>query len=141
MNINSSISEISRIHSLTADFVTNRLSEKGFDNFASSHGNILFQLNKSGKLTMGELSKLINRDKSTTTVLVRKLEKDGLVAFKVSDEDKRSRYVYVTEKGRQYNDITADISSELISTVYKNFSEEEKNQFMGFLEKIKKNLI
>ena len=54
MNVNSSISFLSHIHTLTADFLTEKLKQQGFKDFASSHGNILFQLNKNGKMTMGE---------------------------------------------------------------------------------------
>ena len=79
MDVNSSISLLSNIHSITADFLTERLKTKGFPDFASSHGNILFQLSVNEKMTMGELSEKINRDKSTTTVLVRKLESEGFI--------------------------------------------------------------
>ena len=79
MDVNSSISLLSNIHTITADFLTEKLKERGFPDFASSHGNILFQLSVNEKMTMGDLAEKINRDKSTTTVLVRKLEKDGFI--------------------------------------------------------------
>lgn len=139
MDINSSISQISQIHSRTADFLISRLRERGLPDFASSHGNILFQLCKNGSMTMGELSKSINRDKSTTTVLVRKLEKEGLVRSEADSADKRSRILSLTEKGAEYTELTASISRELLSTFYKGFSEEEKKGFVGFLERIERN--
>ena len=77
MDVNSSISLLSNIHTITADFLIEKLKERGFPDFASSHGNILFQLSVNEKMTMGDLAEKINRDKSTTTVLVRKLESEG----------------------------------------------------------------
>ena len=43
----------------------------------------------------------INRDKSTTTVLVRKLESEGYIKGIPDPDDKRSRIVYLTEKGKK----------------------------------------
>lgn len=139
MNINNSISLVSHIHSITADFLTEKLKKEGFHDFASSHGNILFQLSIHEKMTMGELSLKINRDKSTTTVLVRKLENDGLITTYPDVNDKRSRFIHLTEKGKQFNQITSVISKELLETFYKNFTEDEKNQFVDFLNRIEKN--
>lgn len=137
--INKSISKISHIHSMAADFLTNRLSESGLENLASSHGNILFQLSLVPGLQMNELSQKINRDKSTTTVLVQKLAKEGLVEIKASETDKRSRIISLTEKGREYNKKTSDISRELVETFYSGFSEEEKEKFFSFLLRAEEN--
>ena len=140
-NINKSISKISHIHSLSADFLTERLSEKGLENFASSHGNILFQLSLVDSMRMNELSEKINRDKSTTTVLVQKLINKGLVEVKSSETDKRSKLISLSEKGREYNKLTAEISSELIKTFYQGFSREEKETFFELLCRIEQNFI
>ena len=139
MDVNSSISLLSNIHTITADFITEKLKERGFPDFASSHGNILFQLSVNEKMTMGDLAQRINRDKSTTTVLVRKLEKDGFITGEADPADKRSRIIYLTEKGKQFNKTAHELSQELLGTFYKSFTEEEKERFVQSLEKIKRN--
>ena len=139
MDVNSSISLLSNIHTITADFITEKLKERGFPDFASSHGNILFQLSVNEKMSMGELAERINRDKSTTTVLVRKLEKDGFVTDEADPEDKRSRIVLLTEKGKQFNNTARELSSELLGTFYKGFTDEEKETFVQTLLRIKDN--
>ena len=139
MDINSSISLLSHIHSITADFLIEKLKEKGLPDFASSHGNILFQLSRFPKISMNELAEKINRDKSTTTVLVRKLEAEGFVKTFSSDSDKRTKFITLTEKGSQYNKLTKEISQSLNKTFYKGFTEQEKETFVSLLEKINKN--
>ena len=139
MNVNSSISFLSHIHTITATFLTEKLKQHGFNDFASSHGNILFQLNKNGKMTMGELAKAINRDKSTAKVLVRKLENEGFVSIINDENDKRNKYILLSKKGMEYTKITSEISEELLSTFYKGFSDQEKQIFLDFLERIEKN--
>ncbi len=141
MDVNSSISLLSNIHSITADFLTERLKNKGFPDFASSHGNILFQLSVNEKMTMGDLSEKINRDKSTTTVLVRKLEKEGFITGDPAPSDKRSRIIYLTENGKQFNKTARELSQELLGTFYKGFSEEEKENFFHTLLRIRDNFI
>lgn len=139
MNINSSISFLSHIHSVISDFLTEKLKQRGFKDFVSSHGNILFQLNLNKKMTMSELSKKINRNKSTTTVLVRKLEKEGFITVLADKNDKRNKYISLSEKGKEYNNATSEISKSLLSTFYKGFTQEEKQLFMSYLKRIEKN--
>ena len=139
MDVNSSISLLSHIHTITADFLTEKLKERGFPDFASSHGNILFQLSVNEKMTMGELSEKINRDKSTTTVLVRKLEAEGFITGEADPADKRSRIIYLTAKGKQFNNTAMELSKELLGTFYKGFTDEEKESFFQSLLKIKQN--
>lgn len=141
MDVNSSISLLSHIHTITADFLIEKLKERGYTDFASSHGNILFQLSVNEKMTMGELSEKINRDKSTTTVLVRKLEKDGFITGDAAPNDKRSRIIYLTEKGRQFNATAQELSSDLLGTFFKGFTENEKEEFFKTLLRIKKNFV
>ena len=141
MDVNSSISLLSHIHTITADFLIEKLKERGYPDFASSHGNILFQLSVNEKMTMGELSEKINRDKSTTTVLVRKLEKDGFITGDAALNDKRSRIIYLTETGRQFNATAQELSSDLLGTFFKGFTENEKEEFFKTLLRIKKNFV
>ncbi|WP_433003987.1 MarR family winged helix-turn-helix transcriptional regulator [Treponema socranskii] len=138
-DIRQSMSLVSRIHSAAADFLIKRLAEKGLPDFASSHGFILFQLAAKDALSMKELAEKINRDKSTATVLVRKLERDGFVKTAPSPGDARSKLVSLTSKGRRYNDVTAELANDLLKIFYKGFSEDEKKKAFAYLTRIAEN--
>jgi len=138
-DISSTVSLVSHIHSISADFLRLRLNELGLPELSSSHGFILFLLSKENEMTMGDISRRINRDKSTTTVLIRKLEKNGLVQSISNEKDGRSKFIRLTEKGKEYNEETSKISDELIKTFYKGFSAEEKTQLLNFLQRISEN--
>ena len=138
-DVKNSINLLSHIHSQSSDFLQKKLAEKGFENFASSHGNILFQLSVNEKMTMGDLAEKINRDKSTTTVLVRKLEAAGFLTGSSDPSDKRSRIIFLTPKGKQFNKTAKALSEELLSTFYKDFTDEEKSTFLRLLLKIQNN--
>lgn len=137
-SIDSVLSLISHLHSASADF-TNRMLSKDAK-FVSSHGFILFLLSENEKLTMGEISEQINRDKSTTTVLIKKLLEEGLVQTQNCTKDSRKKYISLTEKGKEYNSLTSSISRELLSVCYKNFTNEEKESLLKLLKKMNENL-
>ncbi len=138
-DIRQSMSLVSRIHSAAADFLIKRLAEKGLPDFASSHGFILFQLSAKDALSMKELAEKINRDKSTATVLVRKLERDGFVKTAPSPGDARSKLVSLTRKGKRYNDVTAELANDLLKIFYKGFSDVEKKNACSYLLRIAEN--
>ena len=96
------LSLISHIHSVSAEFTNRRLAEK---NLISSHGFILFQLAQNETMSMTQLAACINRDKSTTTVLVKKLLAEDLVKITTSSEDSRVRLISLTSKGKKYKDL------------------------------------
>lgn len=131
------ISLISRLHTLTADFTKRRLAEHSF---VSSHGFILYLLSENEHMTMGEISDQINRDKSTATYLIRQLEKEGLVETRLSDADSRIKYVALTEEGKKYNALTSEISRSLLEACFKGFTEADRETLLGMLNRMRRNL-
>lgn len=129
---------ISRIHTKSAEFTNSRLPQE--NGLVSSHGFILFQLAEKEKLTMKDIASIINRDKSTTTVLIKKLLDKGLVKQESSSDDKRIKYITLTAKGKKLNTLTSSISKDLLKVCYKNFSEEEKQTLLSLLSKVSKNI-
>jgi len=137
---NSILSLISHIHSQSQNFLQKKLSALGLTKLATSHGNILFCLSHTKSLSLSELSQKINRDKSTTTVLVKKLEQSGLVEQKKDPNDSRKKQIQLTPKGSQYNEKTNDLSNELMQNSWKNFTVQEKTQLVSLLNKLSANL-
>lgn len=136
--ISSVLSLISHLHTATADFTNMRLAERG--KLVSSHGFILFLLATEEKLTMGEIAHRINRDKSTTTVLVKKLHDEGYIEETTSTQDNRVKYISLTKKGKECNELTSQISKDLLAQCYKGFTADEKKELLRLLEKMNKNL-
>lgn len=133
------ISKISRIHSLCADFLRVELNKTGLPNLASSHGFILFLLSQNESLTMREISEKINRDKSTTTQLIKKLESLGYVKTASSPEDSRIKLVKLTPQGIKYNDTTSAISERLKDKFFTDLSDSEISKLESTLDKISEN--
>lgn len=133
------ISLISKVRENANKFITDEMDKWGVKGLAPSHGDILSALLKHERLTMKELADKIGRDKSTVTVLVDKLIKQGYVEKTRDIEDNRVVFVSLTEKGRKLKPMFDAISKNLISTVYKGISENEKEELIETLTKIKNN--
>lgn len=131
---------ISRTKDNMIKFIDKNLKNNNLNDLIPTHGNILTALYESdGKLTMKEISKKIGKDKSTVTSLVNKLIDLGYVKKDKCSIDKRVTYISLTEKALDIKDKFDFISSQVKETAYKNFTDEEKEEFLRLLKKISKN--
>lgn len=135
---NSILSLISHLHTVSADFTNRRLADTA--GLVSSHGYILYLLSQHQKLSMKELADGINRDKSTTTVLIRKLRESGLVREEAAEDDGRRKYIALTEQGLAYTERTSAISRELLTECYRGFSEADKQTLLELLQRMNRNI-
>lgn len=107
-------------------FIEKRLHEEGVLALVPSHGSILAALYEHGPQAMSHLSALIKRDKSTVTVLVRKLEQLGYIERTEGSTDSRVIMVSLTAKGTQFQPVFEKISSELYQKLWEGVSPEER---------------
>jgi DNA-binding MarR family transcriptional regulator len=139
MKMNNIISLNSRIREYVHVFISKELNKAGHGTLAPSHGDILAALLFKGELTKTEISKKINRDRSTVTTLIKKLEKLGYVATKINEHDSRSTLVYLTEKGKMMKNDFMDISSKLYNLAHKGMTEEEIATLQELIDKMYQN--
>ncbi len=142
-NINAIISTIANIHNSANKLIVEELKKHKLLGLAPSHGDILILLYrfKSG-VPMNKITESINKDKSTVTSLVNKLEKMELIEKYKNEFDSRSTMVKLTQKGFDTKTIVlGEISNKLLNKTYKDFSKEEKELLTSLLERIKNNFI
>ncbi len=99
---------------------------------------VIVFLDKSGKITVSDLSRHTNVTRATTSVLVNELIKLGIVESIKNSSDKRSFYIKLTERGKtrlkvarsEFSLVEKKISDELsIETIecLNNFSKIIRN--------------
>lgn len=137
MNEKHIISLIGFIHREADKFLENQLKKHNILGIAPSHGDILFNLYKYKSLTMQQLAKLIDRDKSTVTVLVNKLVELGYISKTPDLEDARVYNIAITEKGQELRPVFEEISKCLLAKVYDDFTLEEQTLLLKMLQRIK----
>ena len=72
--------------------------------------------------------------------MIKKLEEQKLVTVSPCGEDKRKKYLVLTDLGQSQKEVGQRVSQKLDTIFYKGFSEEEIRQFEAFQERILDNL-
>jgi DNA-binding MarR family transcriptional regulator len=121
-------------------YLEDQLAKEGLDALVPAYGNILTVLyNHEGQLMMKEIGEIIGKDKSTISLLVKKLVNLGYIKREKSKEDGRVTYIVLTEKSYAIKDQFDKISNALFETAYDGFSEDEKETFLALLKKMNNN--
>lgn len=120
-------------------FIINELNAYGLKGIAPSHGDALIRLFIHDKLTMQEIAKMIDRDKSTVTTIINKLCYLGYVRREENENDKRSSWITLTQAGKNLQPIFENISRKLLETAYTGFTEQDKEELVRLLELMKPN--
>ncbi len=131
---------ISRTKKKMTTFIENKLKEKELNDLVPAYGNILTALyDNKGILSMKEIGILIGKDKSTVTALCNKLINLGYIEKEKSTKDKRVTYIKITQKAKNIESKFNEISAEVYSRAYRNFTLEEKKIFLKLLKKLNNN--
>jgi MarR family transcriptional regulator, organic hydroperoxide resistance regulator len=124
------------IASQSYKFRQDLMNSMGLPELAPTHGEILHLLNQNTSMAMGELAQGINRDKSTITSLIKKLETLGLVKRDQSKDDRRKVIITLTEKGKKYKKPLATGYEKLAKILSQNLNTKDEAQLTAILKKI-----
>ena len=127
---------IAKLNYLMQKFIVASLEKQGIKGIVPSHGAIVFALLRHQKLPMNELAKIINKDPSTVTTLVKKLTNLGYTEISKGESDKRTSMVSLTSKGKDLEKVVQGVSDELYQKQYCGINESEINTFRSILEKM-----
>jgi DNA-binding MarR family transcriptional regulator len=87
------------------------------------------------------LAELTGRDKTTFTRNINTLERKNLVTRKPSPSDKRNKLVNITSLGREYINKSKPIIQKIISEIEEDITDQERENFMRTLNKIRTKLL
>ncbi|MFW9904176.1 MAG: MarR family winged helix-turn-helix transcriptional regulator [Candidatus Thorarchaeota archaeon] len=131
---------IAQIHQLSQRIFAKKLKQHQIVDINPAQGRILFALWKKDGLPIIELAKATSLSKSTLTPMLDRLEEIGHLKRVDSEEDRRKKLIYLTEKNKKLQDIYYQVSLEMKGLYYKGFSEKEIDQFEDHLKRILSNL-
>ena len=141
MNPNKDVANtISNLRNRFNAFIMDRLAEEGITELVPSHGAVLVVLYKEGPQPMKAICEAVNRDKSTLTVLVRKLEALGYVRREPDEKDSRVSIIHLTEKGVAFQPLFERISLELNRKIWGNTPEDEREVFCRQLSEMTRRM-
>lgn len=100
----------------------------------------LSHLTALGPMSQGELASFLSSSSVTVVKLIDRMERDGWVVRKQSEEDRRIKLLYLTRKAnKQWRDLTA-IARSVIQQAHKGITEDEIDTLKKLLKKIRNNL-
>jgi MarR family transcriptional regulator, organic hydroperoxide resistance regulator len=95
------------------ELLAERFAELGYAEVRPSYCSVLLPLFEEDGLRMGELARRARLSKQTMTQMVRRLERDGLVARRPDPVDGRASLVLLTERSREFQPVAATVLAEL----------------------------
>ena len=134
--------EIKKLSNLISRNISNLKTLSMLNEVSNSNGLILryIEEHEDEMVTQKDIEMAFGITRSTASTVLSLMEKKELITREVLKEDNRVKKVLITDKGKSVN---ADIKKE-IDDFEKNLtaglSEEEVNQFLCYINKIKSNL-
>ena len=99
---------------------------------------VLEALYNKGDLRIGEIIEKILTTSGNITVVIKNLEKEGLVKKALDPEDKRSAIISLTDKGKEVVEDILPNHIENIKDIFSVLTDEEKIVLKNILKKFKK---
>ncbi len=131
---------IGRAKFLSGRKLNKLFSEYGLTEFNGEQGKILYSLWKNDGLSSTDLSLETGLAINTLTNMLTKMEHSDLIYRKMSNTDKRRKYVFLTDKGKLLESKSKIATDKMIDIFYKDFSIQEIETFESMLRKIISNL-
>lgn len=109
----------------------------------SGQVNILIVLStmENQECSLKELEKIFSFSQAAIAALVVRMEAKKLIVSHAVKEDRRIKYVRLTEKGSELAEIAKKKLKQLNKELLSDFSPEERKQLMDNLHKIYKKLV
>lgn len=132
---------IAKIHQITNRMFTQMLKNYGIGELNSGQGRILFALWQEDNIPIRELSVKTQLTKSTLTTMLKRLEAAGFLTRNSDEDDERITNVKLSEKSKKLQKKYVEVSKKMTEVFYRTLTEEDIDQFEGYLRRILNNLI
>lgn len=86
------------------------------------------------------LSEKSLKDQPTTTRILDKLERRGLICRQADPKDRRVSLIYLTPEGREIRDPLIELAHQALEQALAGLSEQERTQLKNLLNRISDNL-
>ncbi|PGX62460.1 MarR family transcriptional regulator [Cutibacterium avidum] len=99
---------------------------------------VLHTLEVMGSVSTGTLSRVEGTRPTTTTDIVERLERDGLVTRRRDPDDARSRLIEITDEGRDYCRRCELSVGESVVPALKELTDEERSTLIQALPALRR---
>ena len=128
---------ISILHNQKNSYMNVQLKDIGLSHGQAIALKIIYE---EATIKQEDLNKRLQIDKSAVTRILNTLKEKGLIIKEIAKEDKRNQMISLTEKGKVEAKFVIESFAKLENNALKDFTDEEKMQFVNFLNRVNKNL-
>ncbi len=118
-----------------------RLQAKRYDSGRTRFGILNALITHGGSLRLTDISKRVFRSKYSTTRVIDKLVREGLVTRETIDGDRRAKNITITRKGIAFIEETMPNRQKMTDEVMSCLTRGQMVSLMGILKKLKKHLL
>ncbi|KOO48670.1 MarR family winged helix-turn-helix transcriptional regulator [Viridibacillus arvi] len=108
--------------------------------YSATEALILFEISNKKDCTAAYLSNYFLLDKSYISRILKHFERDGLIAKKLSELDRRIQHIELTDIGEEALKTLADKASNTVQSMIDKISEEEIEIVVESMKKIEEIL-
>lgn len=98
--------------------------------------NVLYYLDKSNGMTIGELSKITYKDFANISRICQKLETAGFITKKNDKLDKRVFQLFITDKGKELNNKLHECANKSTNIALDEIDDETRLLMVKYLKKV-----
>ncbi len=101
---------------------------------------LLVTIREERGISQKDLAEKLKKDKTTIAKAIKRMEKAEYIERRKDEIDKRVYKLYLTPKGEEAYPKVVEYLGEIEAKLNKAFTQEEKEQFLSFLERIRNTI-
>lgn len=103
--------------------------------------SILRLLIRTEGIKQSDIAKALHLSAPSVSATLRRMESEGLIARRACEGDGRAVRIYLTDKGREYDEAARAMLRRLDDILMQGFDEEETRTLCELLERMRNNLL
>ena len=126
------------LHWCTDQAITNALAQM---ELTASQGHIMGYLaHRETPACPKDIEEAFRMSHPTVSGLLARLEKKGFIELRPDEQDRRSKRIFILEKGWQCHELMRKVILETEESMVQGFTEEEKQQFSEYMQRAIANM-
>ena len=101
---------------------------------------VLKQLWRQEGRSQVELQELLSLERATVNGLIQRMTRSGLIQCHPDPDDRRVQRIFLTERGRNLQQITPSLEQEMYARTLEGFSDDERTFFIRLLTRALHNI-
>jgi DNA-binding MarR family transcriptional regulator len=100
---------------------------------------VLARLAEKDGINQKELARRAEKDQTNITRILDLLQRKGLIERRPNPEDRRSFYIFITDKGRDLNQVLIPVEHQVLQSLLRGLSETQLRAMQDALHQITAN--